>query len=271
MQLSFVLLFDFLHCYVNLLKSSGCSVYFAYFCTYKTNILSNMSDGFTFKRFTVSHGKCAMKVGTDGVLLGAWAAGGRRILDVGTGSGLIALMMAQRFADALVTAIDIEHGACLQARENVAASPFADRICVAETSLQDFSGGEFDSIVCNPPFYAGTLSSKTVARTMARSAETLPFTDLFGHVARLLAEGGVFSVVIPAAVRREFDGEAALSGLFPRRACMVKTVPHKSVSRCLLEYGKQPSPCFEEAKECLNNADMTRSAWYSRLTEEFYL
>ena len=149
-----------------------------------------MSEGFTFKRFTVNHGKCAMKVGTDGVLLGAWATGGRRILDVGTGSGLIALMMAQRFADAGVTAIDIEPGACIQARENVAASPFADRIKVVEASLQDFREGEYDAIVCNPPFYSDTLKSKTAERTMARSAETLPFADLFRHVARLKSASG---------------------------------------------------------------------------------
>ena len=230
-----------------------------------------MSEGFTFKRFTVNHGKCAMKVGTDGVLLGAWATGGRRILDVGTGSGLIALMMAQRFADAGVTAIDIEPGACIQARENVAASPFADRIKVVEASLQDFREGEYDAIVCNPPFYSDTLKSKTAERTMARSAETLPFADLFRHVARLLADGGEFSVVIPSALRGEFDAEAALFGLFPRRVCTVKTVPHKAASRCLLAYGKRPVGKVEEVDECLNNADMTRSEWYAGLTEEFYL
>lgn len=230
-----------------------------------------MSEGFTFKRFTVNHGKCAMKVGTDGVLLGAWARGGRRILDVGTGSGLIALMMAQRFSEAEVTAIDIEPGACVQARENVEASPFSGRIRVVEMALQSFQGGVYDAIVCNPPFYAGTLKSKTAARTMARSAETLPFTDLFRHAARLLADGGVLSVVVPAALRSEFDAEAALAGLFPRRVCMVKTVPRKAVSRCLLEYGRRPPLRFEEMEECLNNADMTRSEWYSRLTEEFYL
>ena len=230
-----------------------------------------MSEGFTFKRFTVNHGKCAMKVGTDGVLLGAWARGGRRILDVGTGSGLIALMMAQRFEDAEITAIDIEPGAYLQARENVAASPFEGRISVVESSLQDFREGEYDAIVCNPPFYAGTLRSKTAARTMARSAETLPFADLFRHAARLLADGGAFSVVVPAAMRREFDVEAAFAGLHPLRACMVKTVPRKVASRCLLEYGKRPASLVDETEECLNNADMTRSEWYAGLTEEFYL
>lgn len=230
-----------------------------------------MSDGFSFKRFTVSHGKCAMKVGTDGVLLGAWACGGRSILDVGTGSGLVALMMAQRFEEAEVTAIDIEPGACLQARENVEASPFAVKISVVEASLQSFQGGGYDAIVCNPPFYAGTLASKTAARTMARSAETLPFADLFRHAARLLADGGVLSVVVPAALRSEFDAEAALAGLFPRCVCMVKTVPRKAASRCLLEYGRRPPLRFEEMEECLNNADMTRSEWYSRLTQDFYL
>lgn len=230
-----------------------------------------MSSGFTFKRFTVNHGKCAMKVGTDGVLLGAWARGGRRVLDVGTGSGLVALMMAQRFEEAEVTAIDIEPGACIQACENVAASPFAGRISVVETALQSFQGGVYDAIVCNPPFYAGTLRSKTAARTMARSAETLPFADLFRHVARLLADGGEFSVVIPSALRGEFDAEAALFGLFPRRVCTVKTVPHKAASRCLLAYGKCLVGKVDEADECLNNADMTRSEWYAGLTGEFYL
>ena len=237
----------------------------------KYNHSSLVIDGFSFKRFTVNHGKCAMKVGTDGVLLGAWARGGRRILDVGTGSGLVALMMAQRFEEAEVTAIDIEPGACQQARENVAASPFAGRISVVEMALQSFQGGVYDAIVCNPPFYAGTIRSKTAARTMARSAETLPFADLFRHVARLLADGGEFSVVIPSALRCEFDAEAAFSGMFPCRVCTVKTVPHKAASRCLLAYGKCPVGKVEDVDECLNNADMTRSEWYAGLTEEFYL
>ena len=149
---------------------------FHYFCKHKRILRFSlylliwiMSEGFTFKRFTVSHGKCAMKVGTDGVLLGAWARGGRRILDVGTGSGLVALMMAQRFEDAEITAIDIEPGACLQARENVAASPFAGRIRVVETALQDFREGEYDAIVCNPPFYAGTLRSKSAIRRFTQA------------------------------------------------------------------------------------------------------
>ena len=230
-----------------------------------------MSSGFTFKRFTVSHGKCAMKVGTDGVLLGAWAHGGRRILDVGTGSGLVALMMAQRFEEAEVTAIDIEPGACIQACENVAASPFAGRISVVEAALQSFQGDVYDAIVCNPPFYAGTLKSKTAARTMARSAETLPFTDLFASAARLLSADGVFSVVIPSSCRSVFDAEATVAGLFPLRICALRTLAHKPVSRYLLAYGKRPAGMVEETEQCLNNADMSRSEWYAGLTKDFYL
>lgn len=230
-----------------------------------------MSSGFTFKRFTVSHGKCAMKVGTDGVLLGAWARGGRRILDVGTGSGLVALMMAQRFEEAGVTAIDIEPGACIQACENVAASPFAGRISVVEAALQGFEGSEYDAIVCNPPFYAGTLKSKTAARTMARSAETLPFTDLFASAARLLSADGVFSVVIPSSCRSVFDAEATVAGLFPLRICALRTLARKPVSRYLLAYGKRPADMVEEAEHSLNNDDMSRSEWYAGLTKDFYL
>lgn len=230
-----------------------------------------MSEGFTFKHFTVSHGECAMKVGTDGVLLGAWAKGGRRILDIGTGSGLIALMMAQRFPEAFITAIDIEPGACVQAEYNVAHSPFAIRINVAESSLQDFKGGKYDAIVCNPPFYHATLQSKTIERTMARSTATLSFADLFSHAARLLSAKGVFSVVIPSSYRQTFDSEAAFAGLFPMNACGVRTVEHKHVSRWLLAYGKRPTPAVEQEEHCLHNTDMTRTEWYARLTDEFYL
>ncbi len=230
-----------------------------------------MSDGFTFKHFTVNHDKCAMKVGTDGVLLGAWAEGGRRVLDIGTGSGLIALMMAQRFTEAEITAIDIEPTACAQARCNAEASPFGTRISVKECPLQDFNGGPFDSIVCNPPFYAGTPKSKTAARTMARSAETLPFADLFRHAARLLSPEGVISVVIPSACATVFDSEAAFAGLFPRRACVVRTTCNKPVSRCLLAYGRVRPAAVEHEEHYLCGQNGARSKWYARLTDEFYL
>ena len=115
------------------------------------------------------------------------------------------------------------------------------------------------------------LKSKNAARTMARSAETLPFGDLFRHASRLLADGGVLSVVVPDVVRRDFDCEAVFAGLYPMRACGVRTVPHKPVGRWLLAYGKQPVMRVDESVECLNTADMKRSEWYAGLTEDFYL
>lgn len=229
------------------------------------------NDYFEFKQFIVKHDRCAMKVGTDGVLLGAWANGGRRILDIGTGSGLIALFMAQRFSDARITAIDIEPGACQQAGENVAASAFSERIDVVESSLQDFRHGCFDAIVCNPPFYTDTLKSRTAQRTLARSTETLPFGTLFRCTVDILADDGEFSVIIPSQYRTEFDTEAAFTGLYPSRVYALRTVPHKPVSRYLLAYSKKRIKNIECYEKCLNDTAGNRSEWYSRLTENFYL
>ena len=138
---------------------------------------------FTFKQFHVEQDRTAMKVGTDGVLLGAWAEGGCTILDIGTGTGLVALMMAQRFEDAQVVGIDIDPDASEQARENVAASPFASRISILHTSLQAFSTErKFDAIVSNPPYFEHSLKNPDAARAAARHADSLPFADLFSGV-----------------------------------------------------------------------------------------
>ena len=115
---------------------------------------------FQFKQFIINQDECAMKVGTDGVLLGAWAMGGLRILDVGTGTGIIALMMAQRYAEADILAIDIDGGSVHQARDNVATSPYASRINVSQIMVQDMDAsfaGLFDAVVSNPPFYVEKL------------------------------------------------------------------------------------------------------------------
>ena len=147
-----------------------------------------------------------MKVGTDSVLLGAWAKGGRRILDVGAGTGVIALMMAQRFPQAEVMAVDIDGEACAQAVENVAASPFAGRVDVRCVAVQQLAADEamqarFDAIVSNPPFFDNALKAKGESRLIARHTDTLPFAQLFAAVRRLLAPSGVFSAIIPFKIR----------------------------------------------------------------------
>lgn len=226
---------------------------------------------FKFKQFSVEHSKCAMKVGTDGVLLGAWANGGDKILDIGTGSGLIALFMAQRNPNSHIVAIDIDSDAVAQAKENVSNSNFKDRIAVVETALQKFCLGSYDSIVCNPPFFVNSLKNKDKKKVLARHTDSLSYCELFKGVVRLLNDNGEFSVVIPAECRPDFDMEAALCGMFPSRICALKTISYKPISRYLLAYRKIPNGGVYETMECINNDDMSRSDWYKSLMDDFYL
>ena len=240
---------------------------------------------FQFRQFTVRQEHCAMKVGTDGTLLGAWARGGNRVLDIGTGTGLIALMMAQRFPKAYVTAIDIDADACRQAHENALASPFAERISVEHVSLQRFcderlhgAGGQhddrfarFDSIVSNPPFFVHSLRAPDAQRSVARHADTLSYADLFGCVARLLAHEGEFSAIVPFDCREPFMAQAYLHGLHLARLCAVKTTPRKQPRRYLLAFCRHSVHAVEQTEGVIDDAPNQKSAWYSQLTRDFYL
>lgn len=218
-----------------------------YFTTFAPEMANSY---FQFKQFRISQDRCAMKVGTDGTLLGAWAHGGPTILDIGTGTGVIALMMAQRFAEALVTAIDIDADACRQAEANVAASPFSERVEVRHIALQDFAPSDahcqadeparYASIVCNPPFFNDSLQSPDRQRTIARHTTTLSYRQLFLSAARLLADDGELSVVIPTECRSALDTEAVISGFFPSRVCAVITSERKPPRRFLLAYRRSP-------------------------------
>ena len=216
-----------------------------------------------------------MKVGTDGVLLGAWASGGSRILDVGTGTGVIALMLAQRHPQARVTAIDIDEGAVRQALHNVAQSPFSDRIKVLQESVQEHAGqsgnsgnagqsGLYDAIVSNPPFFIDSLQAPDRQRNMARHAETLTYAQLMQAAWRLLADNGELSVVVPFDYRRRMEDEATFVGFFPSRVCAVRTAAHKPVKRFLLAFRKHPCPC-ERTEMTLGDEA------YTLLTQDFYL
>ena len=236
-------------------------------------------DSFSFKRFVVHQDRCAMKVGTDGVLLGAWAHGGKRILDIGTGTGLIALMMAQRFPEASVCGVEIDADAALQAQENVALSEFAARVQIEAVSLQSYVGqiGQeggarmFDSIVSNPPFFERSLTNPDQSRTLARHASTLTYAELFSAVKRSLTPEGEFSTIIPDDCLSRFVAEGCLAGLFLTRKCAVKTVPRKSPKRYLLAFAKQMPKDLEDGEATLMNADGSRSEWYSELTHDFYI
>ena len=239
---------------------------------------------FQFKRFVVRQERCAMKVGTDGTLLGAWARGGQRVLDIGTGTGLIALMMAQRCPEALVTAVDIDADAVRQARENVAESPFAERITVVEGDINTLalpnSGNHishlspliylFDAIVCNPPYFNDSLTCPDEQRTTARHTTTLTYRELMAAVARLLSADGEFSVVIPCDCKARLEAEAALAGLSKTRECSVRTTPRKTPRRFLLAFRKHPV-AVETTEGVLETEPGQRSDWYHALTNDFYL
>ena len=231
---------------------------------------------FRFKHFTVWHDKCAMKVGTDGVLLGAWANGGERILDVGTGSGLIAIMMAQRFANAKVTAIDIDGSACSQAVENVAMSPFHSQIevkCIAlqEMTLDADAAQYYDAVVCNPPFFENALKTPDKARTVARHNDQLPFSQLFDSVKKVITVSGTFSLIIPAEYKERIMEEAAIHCFFNTKECAVKTTPKKQIRRFLLEFSLSPANSFAKEVQILEMEPGRRSTWYHDITQDFYL
>ena len=227
---------------------------------------------FRFKQFEIEQDRCAMKVGTDGVLLGAWAQGGRRILDIGSGTGLISLMMAQRFPEAEVVGIDMDADACGQARENVMASPFRDRVEIVCCRLQDFGGaGVFDAIVSNPPFFVDSLKNPDSKRTMARHTDSLPFRDLFAGVKRLLSDDGIFSAIVPVEVVEQFVAESCILGFYLIRKCGVRTVERKQPKRFMLSFAKHRILPYEEHVETMMDSQGNRSEWYRKITEEFYL
>ena len=212
-----------------------------------------------------------MKVGTDGLLLGAWAQGGKHVLDIGTGTGLIALMMAQRFPEAHVDAIDIDADAASQAEDNARRSPFADRVAVRCVSLQEYvAEREYDSIVCNPPFFTQSLQSPDSKRTLARHSIALPFDDLFRHARRLMSDDGVLSIVVPSDALSQIETAAVMNNLFLVRRCLVRTTRKKPARRLLLSFSQKPSP-FHDEEGVIQEAVNEPSEWYRNLTCDFLL
>ncbi len=229
---------------------------------------------FSFKQFTVRHDRCAMKVGTDGVLLGAWAdvSAARRVLDIGTGTGLIALMIAQRCADARITAIDIDSDAVGQARENVSASPWADRIVVEQHDLNLYgTDGRFDLIVSNPPYFNDSLKCPDAQRSAARHTDGLTFHTLIERAVALLAKDGRFAVIIPTDGMSLFLEIASGHGLHLRRRTLVRTKPGAIPKRVLLSFGLSSEIATVEDELVIELERHVYSEEYIALTREFYL
>lgn len=234
--------------------------------------------GFTFKQFHIVDNHTAMKVGTDGVLLGAWAQGGKKILDIGTGTGLIALMMAQRFPLADIDAIEIDKGAFEDAQLNVSQSPFNDRINIVNCCLQDYqlchetcTEGVYDAIVCNPPYFINSLKNPLQSRTTARHADSLSPQELIYHAKRLLKTKGTLSIIIPYDNKDILEAEAIFNGLSVLKIVNIKTKHSKPVKRCLIEFGKNSTKQCETEEQVLTTDEGTRTEWYQNITQGFYI
>lgn len=229
---------------------------------------------FRFKQFTVCDERSAMKIGTDGVLLGAWAdiEGDSRILDVGTGTGLIALMLAQRNASAEIVGVDISHEAIEEARDNFLNSPWAKRLSVTEGDVCSFESNEkFDHIVSNPPYFVDSLHSPDSLRTMARHTSSLKFEDLVASAVRLLRPGGRLSVILPTECAMQFRF-AAFGRLWLCRQLNVVTKAGDSPRRTLMEFCLSDKPLMPSvATLTMRHRDSSYTEEYRQLTEDFYI
>ncbi len=229
---------------------------------------------FRFKQFSVSDDLCTHKVGTDGVLLGSWVhveATDHRLLDIGTGSGLIALMLAQRsHKDATIDAIEISARDAGQATMNARHSPWSEKITVIQAAFQEFSPGvNYDLIVSNPPYFVGSLLPHHPGRMQARHADSLPFGDLLVGIDRMLAERGRFCVVLPFTEGQNMIQLARVHDLFPSRICAFRSRRNKPPERLLIELSRgQKTP--EETEIVLYDGNEW-SEPYKRLTQAFYL
>ncbi len=229
---------------------------------------------FAFKQFVIRQDRCAFKVGTDGVLLGASAgvAGRQTILDIGTGTGLIALMLAQR-CNASITAIEPDRESFLQAVENINGCPFGNRISALETDLQHFvpPGGKYDLIVTNPPFFTNSLKCPDPRKSAARHNTALSTEDLLEGVTRLLSRDGSFQLIMPYAEGNIFIAEASSYGLYCNSIVKVRPLPTSEVRRLILSFSRQQLPPKESflTIEYGKRHDFTEE--YKTLTKDFYL
>lgn len=228
---------------------------------------------FQFKQFTIHQDRCALKVGTDGVVLGAWAnvEGAKRILDIGTGTGLLALMAAQRNAEALIDAVEIDDASAEQAAENVAASPWADRVRVHRMDVRRLrANAPYDLILCNPPFYAGEMDSSDARTGVAKHGGELTFAQLVEAVRTLLADDGRFACIIPLNREAELLELAEGAWLGVERRCVLRYLDGRPAKRVLLELVRGGGVAVEE-ELTVEHAPSSFSEAYRTLLKDFML
>jgi tRNA1Val (adenine37-N6)-methyltransferase len=239
---------------------------------------------FSFKKFIVEQNQCAMKIGTDGVLLGAWTPienNPKSILDIGTGTGIIALMLAQRSFAEQIDALEIDENAYEQATDNFENSPWNDRLFCFHAGLDEFveePEDEYDLIVSNPPFYSEDYKSESEQRDLARFQDAMPFEDLIEAAALLLSENGIFSVIIPFKEESTFLALAQDYELFPIKITRVKGTPATEIKRSLLAFSRNTEPDGRQKTTnvpidelIIETARHIYTPEYIALTKDFYL
>lgn len=235
-----------------------------------------MASPFHFKQFTIHQDRCAMKVGTDGVLLGAVASLKNHpssILDIGAGTGLIALMLAQRSSSENIDAIELDENAYEQCVENFEDSPWADRLFCYHASFQEFYGEmeeRYDAVVSNPPFFSENVTSGNSARDKARQNSALPFEHLFEGLEKVLAKNGVFSMIIPISEEKLVLELARQIGLFPFEILRIKGNPNVPFKRCILQFSYTETPISEKVLIIESERHQFTQA-YVNLTKDFHL
>lgn len=238
-----------------------------------------MLKPFQFKEFTVHQDKTAMKVGTDSVLLGAWCsleAFPDSILDIGSGTGLLSLMMAQRSDAITIDAVEVDENAYEQTVENFENSDWGDRLYCYNATFQEFAKEiaeeeeTYDLIISNPPFYTDDYQSDDIARNKARFTSSLTFEDLLFGVSRILSENGSFSVIIPFKEEKEFVDIATKNNLFLNKVCHVRGNTISEIKRSLLTFSFHQNELVKE--ELIIEVERHQyTEEYINLTKDFYL
>ncbi|WP_047550118.1 tRNA1(Val) (adenine(37)-N6)-methyltransferase [Psychroserpens sp. Hel_I_66] len=235
-----------------------------------------MDKPFKLKQFSVNQDQCAMKIGTDGVLLGAWTSIQKHpfsILDIGAGTGILSLMLAQRSDAQIIEALEIDDNAYEQCVENFEQSPWNDRLFCYHASLEEFAEeieDQYDLIICNPPFYSEDYKSKNPQRDLARFQDAMPFAHLLESVVSLLSKHGTFCVIIPFSEEKKFIELAQDFSLFLNRKTHVRGTPSAEKKRSLVEFSFHENT--PEISELI--VETTRHHYtedYINLTKDFYL
>ena len=231
---------------------------------------------FHFKKFSIDDSKAAMKIGTDAVLLGAWTPCGNesRILDIGTGTGILALMMAQRNKNIPIDAVELESEAAALAAENVKLSPWFRQIQVFNVPIQTFrlqTSHTYSLIICNPPFFTNSLKAPDKNRNMARHNDTLPVEELLRITSKLLTEKGIASFIVPADAYEIWKAIAAIFSLFPFQVTWIKSSKTHNPNRALVSFTQEANAICDENVLSIYISPSVYTKEYQNLTKEFYL